>query len=251
MFLFLTLLLYMGAAGMLGLSLWQQQRLCYPGIALGISALILHFVELYPLLPGSSVAAPGNIYSLTLWTMALLLTLIQGLPAARPLAVLLYPLTALSLPLISRITDPGTTTALGFRVHLGLSVLTLSVVVLAGLQALILFLQERSLQSGQMSRLAAKLPPLQESEGLLFKLIALAFFLLSLSLASGLAYPADLHSYRMVHKTVLALLAWIIFGALLGGRLVRGWRGLVAARWALWGSLTLLLAYFGSLWAQP
>ncbi len=245
------MLLYVGAAGMLGRSLWQQQRLCYPGIALGITALILHFVELYPLLPGSWASASGNIYSLTLWTMALLLTLAQGLPAARPLAVLLYPLTALSLPLITRIADPGTATDLGFRVHLGLSVLTLSLVVLAGLQALILFLQERSLHSGQPGLLAAKLPPLQESEGLLFKLITLAFFLLSLSLASGLAYPADLYSYRMVHKTVLALLAWIIFGALLGGRLVRGWRGPVAVRWTLWGSLTLLLAYFGSLRALP
>jgi ABC-type uncharacterized transport system permease subunit len=41
-------------------------------------------------------------------------------------------------------------------------------------------------------------------------------------------------------------LSWIIFGAMLAGRALYGWRGRVAMRWTLAGFLSLFLAYIGS-----
>jgi ABC-type uncharacterized transport system permease subunit len=49
-----------------------------------------------------------------------------------------------------------------------------------------------------------------------------------------------------VHKVVLAIVAWLLFGMLLLGRLRFGWRGRRALRWALSGYALLALAYFGS-----
>jgi ABC-type uncharacterized transport system permease subunit len=51
---------------------------------------------------------------------------------------------------------------------------------------------------------------------------------------------------RADHKTVFALLSWLIFGLLLAGRRRYGWRGRTALRWTLSGFLMLLLAYVGS-----
>jgi len=49
-----------------------------------------------------------------------------------------------------------------------------------------------------------------------------------------------------VHKTVLSILSWAMFGILLLGRHRRGWRGRRAVRLTLSAMLLLLLAFFGS-----
>ena len=85
-------------------------------------------------------------------------------------------------------------------------------------------------------------------EILLFRLIQVAFVLLTLTLMSGLMFSESLFGKAFVfnHKTVFALLSWAIFAALLVGRHLRGWRGKMALRWTLAGFATLLLAYIGS-----
>lgn len=41
-------------------------------------------------------------------------------------------------------------------------------------------------------------------------------------------------------------MSWLLFGGLLIGRKLQGWRGRVAIRWTLAGFLSLALAYIGS-----
>ena len=48
------------------------------------------------------------------------------------------------------------------------------------------------------------------------------------------------------HKTVFAILSWLIYAGLLGGRKCYGWRGRTAIIWTLSGFAMLLLAYVGS-----
>jgi len=95
-------------------------------------------------------------------------------------------------------------------------------------------------------RLVMRLPPLQTMERLLFQLIFFGFFLLTLTLLSGLLFVHDLFGQHLVHKTFLSFAAWLIFGGLLIGRLRYGWRGRSAIRWVMYGYVTLILAYFGS-----
>jgi ABC-type uncharacterized transport system permease subunit len=85
-------------------------------------------------------------------------------------------------------------------------------------------------------------------ETLLFRIITAGFVLLTLTLVSGIVFSEELFgkAMRFNHKTVFGILSWLIFAALLGGRLRYGWRGRIAVRWTLAGFLMLVLAYVGS-----
>jgi ABC-type uncharacterized transport system permease subunit len=83
-------------------------------------------------------------------------------------------------------------------------------------------------------------------EALLFELIAVGFFLLSLALVSGFAFLEDMFAQHLVHKTLLSVVSWLVFAGLLWGRFRFGWRGRTAIRGTLTGFVLLMLAYFGS-----
>ena len=68
----------------------------------------------------------------------------------------------------------------------------------------------------------------------------------NVSLATGVAFVADMMAQHLAHKTVLSIIAWSIFGVLLWGRWRHGWRGRTAVRLSLTGFMVLGLAYFGS-----
>lgn len=135
-----------------------------------------------------------------------------------------------------------------FRAHFIVAMLAYSLFTLAVLHALLMAVAERQLHSGRLSRSIASLPPLMTMEALLFRLIAIAFVLLTLTLGSGILFSEELfdRAFRVDHKTVFAFISWALFGVLLIGRRVRGWRGRVALRWTLAGFIALLLAYVGS-----
>ncbi len=71
------------------------------------------------------------------------------------------------------------------------------------------------------------------------------FGLLTLALITGFVFVTNLFAQNLVQKTVLSLIAWLIFGVLLIGRLRFGWRGRSAVRWTLSGFAILAVAYFG------
>ena len=92
------------------------------------------------------------------------------------------------------------------------------------------------------------MPPLLTMERLLFQMLAAGFVLLTLTLASGIVFSEEIfgRALRLDHKTVFGILAWLIFGVLLLGRAVYGWRGRTALNGTFAGFAALLLAYVGS-----
>lgn len=132
------------------------------------------------------------------------------------------------------------------NVHVLSSIIAFSLLNIAALQAMLLAVQDQQLRRHQPRRLLLALPPLQAMEVLLFQMIAVGLCFLTLSLLSGFLFIEDLFAQHLVHKTVLSIIAWLIFSALLLGRVCYGWRGSVAIRWTLAGFLLLLMAYFGS-----
>ncbi|HQR05120.1 MAG: cytochrome c biogenesis protein CcsA [Proteobacteria bacterium] len=135
-----------------------------------------------------------------------------------------------------------------FRLHLLTAMLAYSLFTLAALHALLMAVAEKHLHQGRLSPLLAGLPPLLTMESLLFRLVHIAFALLTLTLLSGIFFSEALFGKALAfdHKTVFALLSWLIFAALLLGRHFRGWRGRIALRWTLAGFVALLLAYVGT-----
>ncbi|ETD67729.1 hypothetical protein V757_10950 [Pelistega indica] len=143
-----------------------------------------------------------------------------------------------------------------FMVHLVISLFAYSLIALSALQALIMTGLDNYLHRPQnfsdtnslVSRILDAQPPLMVQERLLFRLIWIGFTLLSLSILSGMYVSIDLTGQLLPHdhKTFFTLISWLIFGILLFGRMMWGWRGRIALRWTMLGFGLLMLAYTGT-----
>jgi len=166
------------------------------------------------------------------------------------LALILPTATAgVLLPLIFPVEHPLVhIDAWLFRVHFILAMLAYGVFLLATLQASLLWVAERDLHHPAKLTTEQRFPPLLRMENLLFRMLGIAFLLLTASLATGLLVSEQFYGQwiRADHKTIFAFLSWMIFGALLIGRRLRGWRGTKATTWTIIGFVMLLLAYVGS-----
>jgi ABC-type uncharacterized transport system permease subunit len=131
-------------------------------------------------------------------------------------------------------------------VHIVTSVMAFGLLAMAGVYAGFVALLDHFLRHHHLNRLVRALPALDVLEALLFRLIAAGFVMLTVSLGTGLLFVSDLFAQHLVHKTVLSIVAWLIFGLLLWGRHARGWRGRTAVRLTVAGVIVLVLAYFGS-----
>lgn len=140
------------------------------------------------------------------------------------------------------------TELLAFRMHLLIAILAYSLFTIAALHATLMSVVERRLHHVHDSKLVSNLPPLLTLESLLFRLLGLGFTLLTLTLVTGVVFSEEIFHKpaEFNHKTIFAVLSWIIYAILLGGRRLRGWRGRLVVRWTWFGFVMLLLAYVGS-----
>lgn len=255
----LHLLVSLGYAG-LAIFLWraaltptnERPRASWAHAAL-IVPLALHAVLLaHATFAGGGVyLGVGNAVSVIIWLTVLIYWTASFFYRLEGLQVLVVPTAAaLSLlPLAFPTGHPLTNTHLAaFKAHLVISLLAYSLFTIASLHVLMMALMERRLHRGNLPQFMQSLPPLLTMERLLFQIIFAGFVLLTLTLGSGILFSEELFGKPMqfTHKTVFGILSWIIFGALLAGRALYGWRGRVAMRWTLAGFLSLFLAYIGS-----
>ena len=228
-----------------GLAGWERAAILAP--------LALHGALVYQGLFSGETLRFGFAHALSVMTLlAVALVWIESLfyrldgmePLVLPLAAIAAPLPAFFPGLAS---SGAYAQATAFKLHLALAMVAYGLFVIALLHAMLMTVAERQLhlKSGFAS---INLPPLLTLEKLLFRVIGAAFVFLTLTLATGIAFSETLFGrpLRADHKTVFAVLSWITFGLLLGGRVLYGWRGRTALRWTLAGFVLLLLAYIGS-----
>ncbi len=189
--------------------------------------------------------------SLMLWLAVLIYWLesfrsrMDGLqPMVLPLAALSAAAPAL-FPQLRVVAHAG---AWGFQLHFLTAMLAYSLFTLSALHAVFMGFAERKLHQRAITKSLTSLPPILTMEALMFRMISVAFGLLTVALVSGVMFSEAIFGKAMVldHKTLFAFASWGIFAALLIGRQVYGWRGRVALRWTLAGFMVLLLAYIGS-----
>ncbi|MGH8351955.1 MAG: cytochrome C assembly family protein [Pseudomonas sp.] len=244
--------LYAGATAYQGLRLAQRtapdKRLLS---LLGILALLAHGISLFHqlIVPNGLSLDFFNAASLiTAAVIGLTLLACTRMPVEN-LLLLLLPLGVLTV-LLAQFVPAGTAQPIneepGILAHILLSILAYGLLTIAVFQALLLLLQDHQLKHKHPSGLIKNFPPLQTMESLLFGFLWAGWLLLSLSLLSGWLFLDDLFAQHLVHKTLLACIAWVVFGVLLWGRHQLGWRGHQAIRWTLAGFCLLMLAYFGS-----
>lgn len=179
--------------------------------------------------------------------MAALTTLYGGWGRMAALGVIVLPVAGLTLGAYQAYGH-ARAEALDWRLllHAWCALLAYATLGIAALLAVLLWAQERALRRREFHGWLRALPPLTELESLLFRTIAVGFGLLTATLLTGVLFVENLFAQHLVHKTVLSVLSWLVFGGLLLGRWRRGWRGTLAVRWTLVAMALLLLAFFGS-----
>lgn len=185
--------------------------------------------------------------SLVTLGMAAITTLVGAQGRMAALGVIAFPLAA-ALLLTYHLNGHKPTDGLDWRVqlHAWLALLAYATLAIAALLAVMLWVQERALRRREFHVWLRALPPLTELEELLFRTILVGFILLTATLLTGVLFVQDFLAQRLAHKTVLSVLSWLTFGALLMGRWRYGWRGSKAVHWTLTAMALLLLAFFGS-----
>ncbi len=203
----------------------------------------------------------GHALSATLWLAVLFYWLANNFYGLAGMLALVLPAAAVCvlLPaLFPGMETPAYTSSVEFRIHLALAMLAYGLFTIAALHAMLMAMVERRLHRARqvgvglgreaLSGPFSALPPLLTLEALLFRILALGFVMLTLTLLTGVVFSEEVFGQplKLNHKTLFGIISWIVFGALLLGRWLWGWRGRRALRWTMTGFVVLLLAYVGS-----
>jgi ABC-type uncharacterized transport system permease subunit len=252
-FVLIAALGYLGAVILLYFSVLRESRsLTGASITLVCIGALAHAAAQYhhwvPL--GGQEVSLLNVLSLC--ALVVVLLLVASLTMTEPLyhaGLVILPIAIVALLLEWGISAPGNLIASeqpGLSIHIVCAVMAFGVLSIAAVYAIFVALIDHFLRQRRLNRIMRTMPGLVVLERHLFQLITVGFIFLTAALAVGLTFINDLFAQHLAHKTILAILAWLVFGVLLWGRYFRGWRGRLAVRLTLAGMLILLLSYFGS-----
>ncbi len=242
---------YLGSALLVVRQIYQPHTQRIPSYYLAWAAVATH------LLFTGSTCQQNHGFNFSFVSTASLVSLIVALmlliamlnKPVEKLGIVIFPAAALMLGL--ELFYPAKQHSLQnhnweMNTHILTSIISFSLLNIAALQALLLAFQDQQLKSRPPKPFILSLPPLQTMESLLFQMLSAGLLFLTISLVSGFLFIEDLFAQHLVHKTVLSILAWLIFTGLLVGRSLYGWRGRTATKLTLAGFILLILAYFGS-----
>lgn len=217
-------------------------------------ACILHALHLYPqtFTPQGLNLTFYNAVSLVLFIISSLILILSFTKNREFLGLFLLPIVVagVALTILKPEIHVAGSNIHGLKFHIVFSLFAFSVLTISAIQSILLFYQDHHLRNAEIEGMTRALPPLHDSEKFLFQTIVVGFVLLTIALVTGFIFLENMFQQHIVHKTILSILAWILFAVLLWGRWKYGWRGQTAVRWTLGGFGFLFLAYLGSQFIQ-
>lgn len=194
-----------------------------------------------------------DVFNLISFTSGLMLSLSLILSLIRPilpLNLIGIPVAAIGLILGFSLSQSNQTIehhGVGLDSHIILSLSAYAVLLMATIQAVLLWFQDRELKKKQKKRIWVNLlPPFQVMESLLFDLIITGFGLLTAALIFGFFTIDNFFAQHLAHKTAFSIISWFLYGALLIGHYKFGWRGRKAIRFTITGFVLLAIGFIGS-----
>ena len=217
-------------------------------------ACITHALHLYPqtFTPQGLNLTFYNAVSLVLFIISTIVLVLSITKKHEYLGLFLFPIViaGIALTIIRPEISVAASNLRGLQLHIVFSLFAFSVLTISAIQSILLFNQDRHLRNVELKGITRALPPLHETEKFLFQTITIGFILLSIALITGFLFLENMFEQHIAHKTILSILAWLLFAMLLWGRWKFGWRGPKAIRWTLGGFGFLILAYLGSKFVQ-
>ncbi|WP_319783332.1 inner membrane protein YpjD [Oceanisphaera sp. IT1-181] len=227
-----------------------QHRSGRASVLAALCAMALHGLWLFDiivLVPGQNLSML-NVASLISLIIAALMTVLVARFKVWLLMPLVYGFAALLLAadwLIPSHYSMYLETRPEVLLHIGLGLMSYSLLAIASLLAILLGFLTHRLKSHKLTNLPS-MPPLMTLERYLIRLIFIGVVVLTLSISSGLFFLQDMFGPGKAHKAILTIIAWCVYVGLLWGHYRLGWRGRKVIWASVVGSLLLTLAYFGS-----
>ena len=129
--------------------------------------------------------------------------------------------------------------------HVTIALLSYCILIIATLYAFQVAYINQKLKTKDLTAVS-HLPPLMQVEGQLFIILSIGTSFLLLSQVIGFLFLDGMVSHENLHKTVLSILAFLVYSTTLWGHYKKGWRGYRVLVLTITGSALLTLAYFGS-----
>lgn len=255
MFQITILLLYVAAALAFGISRLprhsnREQLLVALAVCGGAAGVLIHAIEFYRVVVATAGLNLSIASAISLIALQLALIGVVGgfARSLRGMSAGLVALAALGSIAISAQSPPvgGEVLSWQLKGHILISMFAYGLLTAGAIVAVYSMLLDRRLRSGRFLTGNPLFAPLETTEKMLYTIAAAGFIGLLLAVVTGFAFVENLFAQHLVHKTFLSILALVLFGILLGGRIVAGWRGRRAVSLYLWGFGFLCLAYFGS-----
>lgn len=222
----------------------------WAALGLALAGLAVHAVILF-----RSIDTPHG-FAIAITDSASLVGFVVAASTTVGLAFMELAALPAALLILAGLLAVGTGVITGFReihtpqweitAHITLAALAAGWLSIAAIVVLLLAWQDTRLRTRTPLGILALLPPVETMETTLFRALTGGFIVLTFVLVTGLFFVTDVIGQHLVHKMVLAIIAWLVFAVLLWGRHRYGWRGSKARRFTTVGFVILALAYFGS-----
>jgi len=217
------------------------------GFTAGAVAMHTAAIGAWCLLQGALLTHPGMIYSVIAFLVGAAQVIANFAGRWVSLGALSMPLAfLLNLVAISRTAAAAPEVEAShplLRPHVMVLLLAFAVLALAFCLAILYLAESRMLKQREPNRLSRRLPPLESLSHASHWLAVIGFSLLTLGIISG-AVAAPGHwgpGWYLDPRTLLTLLAWLVYGVYIGASYFLGWRGRRTTYFLIGGFLILVL----------
>jgi len=245
----------LGAAGYMFFLFRQKPHWNQSGLYLMIAGFLLHTLVI-----GYGFVISGQLpvhnlretLSFAAWIFAGLFIGFQYQFQLKILGVLAAPLAALTMIVASLLSSEPVQTktlfnSLWFFSHIIAVFLGDAAFALASGLGILYLIQERTIKKKKRGFFFKRLPSLERIDATGYACIVLGFTMLTIGLITGFAYAKSIWGrfWSWDPKEIWSGIAWLLYAALLHGRISMGWRGRKAAIMSIIGFAVLMFTFFG------
>ena len=190
--------------------------------------------------------------SMVAWAIAVLFILFQTRYHLKILGVFASPLSAVVMIISTQLPaevlhTPAAFNSLWLYFHIVTVFLGDAAFALAFGVGIFYLVQEQAIKTKTHGFFYRRLPSLEFIDTTGYACIVVGFTLLTIGLITGFAYAKTVwgHFWSGDPKEIWSGIAWLLYAALLHGRISLGWRGRKAAIMAIIGFAVLMFTFFG------
>lgn len=250
-----TIIYIFSAIGYVNYLIRQKDYLNRIGYYLFLFGCILHTVNIALMTHQLGHLPVNNLretLSMAVWAMTLLFIVFQLRYGLKILGVFVSPLAAMVMIIATQLSATSMETPVAFKsawlyFHIITVFLGEAAFAFAFGVGVFYLVQEQAIKSKSPGFFYKRLPSLELIDTINYACIMVGFALLTIGLVTGFAYAKAVWGrfWSWDPKEIWSGIAWLLYAAMLHGRISLGWRGRKAAIMSMAGFAVLMFTFFG------